>query len=71
MGNALVKTNVDGYLVNPMTKTIINNNDKEYDNIIVLRKKNKEMHDLRSQVNKLDDELKNIKELLRIAIKND
>lgn len=58
-----IRTEYPGYFRDRLTNCIINTNDDEYQRILALRKKSKEIQDLRS-------ELSEIKKLVQQLVEN-
>lgn len=62
------KTNVPGFYRDLQTNAVINMNDAEYQQILIARKKNKEISNITSEVSNLKQEMSEIKNLLMVLI---
>lgn len=58
-----IKTNVPNYMKDPNTNVVINTSD-EYDKMKAERKRQKEMHEMKSRMGKLENDISDIKNLL-------
>jgi len=63
-----VKTNVAGFYRDLNTNAVINMNDAEYQQILIARKKSKEISNLAVEVSTLKEEMSEIKNMLLILI---
>lgn len=68
MNNNYIETNVPGYVIDDSTKAVINIDNSGYQKILEQRKRNKEMMQLNSRMNKLENDIFDIKELLIKAL---
>lgn len=62
--DSYIKTNYSGIMHDTRTRAIINTNDLEYNKILQQRKQNKQFQALQLQLNNLNQEIVNIKEML-------
>lgn len=60
---SLIKTNIPGYYKDTETNAIINTSD-EYNSYRLKRDKSKEFENLKDKVNKMDNDISDIKNLL-------
>jgi hypothetical protein len=63
-----VKTNAPGFYRDLNTNAVINMNDAEYQQILIARRKNKEISTIHSEVSVLKQEMSEIKNLLMVLI---
>jgi hypothetical protein len=62
---AYQKTNIPGYVKDPVTKVIINRNTHEYDQYVAGRRKTLELNSLNKKVEDMGSELTEVKALLQ------
>lgn len=63
-----IQTTSPGYVIDESTKAVINIDNSGYQKILEQRKKNKEMSQLNNRVEKLENDISEIKELLIKAL---
>lgn len=65
----LVKTNLPGYVKNPVTNVVTNQNIDEYEQYKALRAKSKELNSIKSTIDDLNRDIQELKQLLHMALK--
>jgi AmiR/NasT family two-component response regulator len=62
--NEFLKTDISGYIKDPLSQAVINTNDAEYNRVLMERSKAKEIVRLTQDVDNMKSELTEIKNLL-------
>jgi len=68
MKNRYIETSSPGYVVDKSTKAVINIDNTGYQKILEQRKKTKEMSHLNNRVERLENDISDIKEMLIKAL---
>ena len=61
----MLKTNSKNYMRDERTQALLNINDIEYQNILVLRKRNKQLNTVQKDLENLKDQMKELTDLIK------